>query len=72
MKKSREKTSFSTLEPIKCPVCVLTEVKECTICEFCNWQHDLVQFSKPNLRGGANHMSLSEAQEAWKKGEPIE
>ncbi|WP_353887460.1 CPCC family cysteine-rich protein [uncultured Allobaculum sp.] len=72
MTKLRDRTLFTTQQkPIKCPVCGEEYVDKYSICSICNWENDPVQLWKPDTRGGANHMSLSEAREAWKKGEPI-
>ncbi|WP_218951149.1 CPCC family cysteine-rich protein [Desulfoluna butyratoxydans] len=33
------------------------------ICEICYWEDDIEQFRDPTYRGGANQVSLTEAQE---------
>ena len=57
---------------MKCPVCGKYEFSwEFDICPVCNWCHDEVQTEDPDFTGGANDMSLNQAREAYKKGEPI-
>lgn len=56
------------LIPIKCPCCGITNVYDYDICEECLWENDPVQRSKPYMVGGANEMSLLEAQTAYKNG----
>lgn len=34
------------------------------VCAVCNWEDDPVQLKYPELRGGANHHSFWEAQQA--------
>lgn len=58
-------------QSIKCPVCGKSDLEEYDICDFCNWENDMQQYNSPDIGGGANDMSLNEAREAWKKGEPI-
>lgn len=41
------------------------------ICDVCGWQDDGVQNDDPDFAGGANHMSLNQAREAYKQGLPI-
>lgn len=56
---------------IKCPCCGHDYVGEYDICSVCNWENDPIQLKKPDLRGGANKMSLTEAREAYSKGEKV-
>jgi hypothetical protein len=35
------------------------------ICPICGWEDDLVQLGFPDLKGGANHVSLIEAQRTY-------
>ena len=56
---------------IKCPCCGQDYVGEYDICSICNWENDPIQLKKPDLRGGANKMSLTEAREAYSKGEKV-
>ncbi|MEF9973583.1 MAG: CPCC family cysteine-rich protein [Clostridia bacterium] len=58
-------------DPIKCPCCGLTDVREHDICEVCDWQNDPNQRMKPTLAGGANQMSLDEARAAYAEGLPV-
>lgn len=53
---------------IKCPCCGVTNVYDYDICEECSWENDPVQRTKPDFGGGANEMSLMEAQTAYKNG----
>lgn len=56
----------------QCPCCRFwTIFDECPpgtyqICPVCNWEDDNVQYYDPNFRGGANEMSLNEAQNSYK------
>lgn len=56
---------------IKCPCCGKSIVPEYDICTVCNWENDPIQLKKPDLRGGANEMSLNEAIEAFKNGKEV-
>ena len=37
----------------------------------CGWENDYGQRAFPNVREGANKMSLNEARKAWKEGKQI-
>ena len=37
------------------------------ICEVCFWQHDSLVNENPNAINGANHISLNEARDNYKK-----
>lgn len=55
------------MELYTCPCCgykTLDEMPPGTydICEICFWEDDGIQFDNPDYRGGANHVSLREAQ----------
>ncbi|MBX7245708.1 MAG: hypothetical protein K1X53_09415 [Candidatus Sumerlaeaceae bacterium] len=53
---------------LPCPCCgarTLDQFGLYEICEVCHWEDDPSQFADPTLAGGANHLSLNEAQEAW-------
>lgn len=55
-----------------CPCCEYLTMEEpdhlsFDICPICFWEDDAVQFKDPNYRGGANHISLTEARENFKK-----
>lgn len=59
---------MSTLYP--CPCCgseVLSEPDVYEICEVCGWEDDPAQRKDPSLKGGANEMSLRQAQRRWKR-----
>lgn len=61
-------------EKHKCPVCGEYEFEEqgCyDICEVCGWEDDPIQGNDPDLKGGANSMSLNEAIEAYKNGKQV-
>ena len=54
-----------------CPCCgykTLTHQPPGTflICRVCFWEDDPVQYKNPSYRGGANKMSLTEAQESFR------
>jgi hypothetical protein len=59
-------------EKYTCPCCgykTLDEKPPGThdICPICFWEDDWVQFDDPDFRGGANEVSLKEAQKNFKK-----
>lgn len=54
---------------LHCAVCG-KPVEVADICD-CGWQQDTVMEHYPDEHCGANHMSLNEAREAYKKGEKI-
>ena len=56
---------------IKCPCCGKSLVDEYDICEECLWENDFQQLKNPDLRGGANEMSLNEAREAYRNGKEV-
>ena len=60
-----------SMEEIKCPCCGKSTVSEYGICHVCNWENDLIQKENPELKGGANKMSLKEAIDAFKKGKEV-
>lgn len=50
-----------------CPCCGYKTLEEKPpgthdICPICNWEDDWVQFDEPDYKGGANEVSLREAQ----------
>ena len=58
---------------MKCQLCG-NPVEIHDICEVCGWEWDVVlehTSDRENYSGGANHMSLNEAREAFRKGEKI-
>lgn len=59
------------MNEIKCPCCGKTAVREYDICSVCHWENDPIQNDYPDFGGGANIMSLNQAKEAYKHGEPV-
>ena len=57
-----------------CPACGFLTFDEppgsYSICEVCGWEDDAVQLRHPALRGGANKLSLAEAQQDWRSRRP--
>ncbi len=53
----------------KCPCCgnytLSAESGSYEVCEICGWEDDPVQLENPDFRGGANTMSLKEAQKEY-------
>lgn len=56
---------------IKCPCCGKSTVSEYDICDICNWENDPIQRDNPELKGGANEMSLHEAIRAFENGKKV-
>lgn len=54
-----------------CPCCGKEKVREYDICSICSWENDPIQEEHPDMRGGANIMSLNEARRAYKNGSKI-
>src|SRR5512143_2026352 len=55
-----------------CPCCGYKTLEEkppgtFNICPVCHWEDDHVQFSNPDFAGGANKVSLREAQQNYRK-----
>lgn len=53
-----------------CPVCGKHKFKMedfYEICPVCGWEDDPLQRDEPDYDGGANRVSLREAQQAWEK-----
>ena len=61
---------MSMNETNKCPVCSMSVLEEYDICPICGWENDLIQLSKPDVKG-ANSMTLVEARKAYEKGERV-
>ena len=59
------------IKEIKCPCCGKSRVQEYDICEICNWENDPIQMAHPELKGGANKMSLNEAIHAFQNGKEV-
>lgn len=58
------------LQKYVCPCCgalSLDDENAWEICEICDWEDDPLQHKKPDLRGGANVMSLNEAKKNFKE-----
>ena len=51
-----------------CPVCGKHELLLYDVCDGCGWENDPLQHDEPDLRGGANRMSLNEAKAAYAAG----
>lgn len=54
-----------------CPVCrryYFSNTNSYEICPICNWEDDRLQTIDPNLKEGANKLSLNEARKAFKHG----
>lgn len=48
-----------------CPCCGYKSLEDSSIydiCEICFWEDDIVQFNNPDYEGGANGVSLRQAQ----------
>lgn len=55
-----------------CPVCGNEKLlEEWDVCEVCGWEMDFLQYDNFDRTGGANHMSVNQAREAYAKGEPV-
>jgi hypothetical protein len=57
-----------TKHRLPCPCCgskVLREGGAFEICPVCGWEDDPSQSDDPELDGGANPISLSDARAAW-------
>lgn len=68
MNKKQIKVSFISKHQKICPVCkryYFKEVNAFEICPICNWEDDPSQRKDPNLKGGANKLSLKEAIEVY-------
>lgn len=60
-----------SMKEIKCPCCGKSIVPEYDICTVCNWENDPIQRDNPELKGGANEMSLHEAIRAFENGKKV-
>lgn len=54
-----------------CPCCGQSFVGRFDMCEVCGWENDYQQRDNPDMRGGANSMSLNEAKKAYAEGRTI-
>ena len=56
---------------MKCPVCGNETFDdhdyEYDICEECFWEYDLIQVNYPDCSGGANHHSLNEYRNIYRR-----
>ena len=59
---------MNEVEKIKCPCCGQVFVEEYDICDKCDWENDPIQLANPDFKGGANQMSLKQAQYAFAVG----
>lgn len=64
--------NLNEISKIVCPVCGKSLVEEYEICSVCCWENDPNQLQKPNMPGGANKMSLTQAKQAYAAGKPIQ
>ena len=59
------------MKRIQCPCCGYYTHDEdfylFEFCDVCKWQYDEVVHKDPDLKGGANKISLNEARENYKK-----
>ena len=60
-----------SMRETSCPCCGEGKVEEFDICPVCGWENDPNQEKVSSLRG-ANHMTLEEAREAYRKGKRVE
>jgi hypothetical protein len=61
-----------SVEMYTCPCCGYKTLENeppgtYDICPICFWEDDPVQYEQPYYSGGANHISLIEAQKKFKK-----
>jgi hypothetical protein len=58
-----------------CPCCgtpdMVLGLGDYDICETCGWEDDPIQFSNPDLEGGANAKSFNQARIAWSEGKRV-
>lgn len=62
----------NTLNKFACPCCGYRTLEEkpagtYAICEVCFWEDDLTQLKDPNNSGGANKVSLRQAQKNFQE-----
>ena len=56
------------MKRLQCPCCgYYTVVEDFDYCDVCMWQYDSVSHNKPDISFGANHISLNDAKENYKK-----
>lgn len=63
--------TLSNVFVFKCPVCGKYTFQSgpgsYEICPVCGWENDKAQYKDPNLKGGANKLSLKEYKERYEK-----
>lgn len=64
-----KKPDFLVDNELLCPVCNQTQVEygDLSICEVCGWENDPSQLKYPDMKGGANLLSLDETRENFHK-----
>lgn len=64
-------STLSRVLTFKCPVCGKYTFQSgpgsYEICPVCGWEDDKAQYKDPNLKGGANRLSLKEYKEQYEK-----
>lgn len=64
-------STLSRVLTFKCPVCGKYTFRSgpgsYEICPVCGWEDDKAQYKDPNLKGGANKLSLKEYKEQYEK-----
>lgn len=64
-------STLSRVLTFKCPVCGKYTFQSgpgsYEICPVCGWEDDKAQYKDPNLKGGANRLSLKEYKERYEK-----
>lgn len=48
-----------------CPVCGMSKLQDGDICRVCFWEMDSYQYSRPEISGGANSLSLEDYKKWW-------
>ena len=65
------KKSDRDYEKRMCPVCGKHELLLFDVCDECGWENSPIQYENPDMKRGANHMSLNEARAAYAAGETV-
>lgn len=63
--------TYPSIDSTLCPCCLKIIVDKWDICDICGWENDPLQATKPDLKGGANTMSLNEAKKAFQESKPV-
>lgn len=69
-----KKDAAAEQEQYLCPCCgqgSFSGQNTYEICTVCGWENNRVQTKYPDFAGGANHMSLNEAREAFRDGRQV-